>query len=82
MNFDFLGEQISLAVVVSNSGLFRAKNKHQVPCKKQKAIRSTKKDVIYDLMTDLGLTPLLMIVVDKKYEADVICREIKSVKAE
>ncbi len=40
------------------------------------------KSVIYDLMTDLGLTPLLMIVVDKKYEADVICREIKSVKAE
>ena len=24
--------------------------------KNQKAIRSTKKDVIYDLMTDLGLT--------------------------
>ena len=53
-----------------------------MPYKKQKAIRSNKKDVIYDLMTDLGLTPLLMIVVDKKYEADVICREIKSVKAE
>ena len=27
-----------------------------MPYKKQKAIRSTKKYVIYDLMTDLGLT--------------------------
>ncbi len=26
-----------------------------MPYKKQKAIRSNKKDVIYDLMTDLGL---------------------------
>ena len=34
---------MSLAVVVSNSGLFRAKNKQQVPYKKQKAIRSNKK---------------------------------------
>ena len=71
-----------LVVLANNRGLFRAKSRCQVPYKKQKAIRSTKKDVIYDLMTDLGLTPLLMIVVDKKYEADVICREIKSVKAE
>ena len=28
----------------------------QLPYKKQKAIRSTKKDGVYDLMTDLGLT--------------------------
>ena len=26
-----------------------------MPYKKQKAIRSNKKDIIYDLMTDLGL---------------------------
>mgnify|MGYP004470219711 CR=1 FL=1 len=45
---------MSLAVVVSNSGLFRAKNKQQVPYKKQKAIRSNKKDVICDLMSDLA----------------------------
>ena len=30
-----------------------------MPYKKQKAIRSNKKDVIYDLMTDLGLTTIL-----------------------
>ena len=36
----------------NNSGLFRAKKKHQMPCKKK--IRSNKKDVIFDLMTDLG----------------------------
>ena len=38
----------------NNSELFRAKSKRQMPYKKQKAIRSNKKDVIYDLMTDLG----------------------------
>ena len=45
-----------IVVLANNSGLFWAKNKHQVPYKKQKAIRSNKKDVIYDLMTDLGET--------------------------
>ena len=42
-------------VLANNSGLFWAKNKQQMHYKKQKAIRSNKKDVIYDLMTDLGL---------------------------
>ena len=45
-----------LVVLGNNSGLFRTENKHQVLYKKQKAIRSNKKDAIYDLMTDLGLT--------------------------
>ena len=53
--FWFLGEQMLLVVLANNSGLFWAKNKHQVPYKKQKTIRSNKKNVIYDLMTDLGL---------------------------
>ena len=52
--FWFLGEQMLLVVLGNNSGLFWAKNKHQVPYKKQKAIRSNKKDVLYDLMTVLG----------------------------
>ena len=38
--FWFLGEQMLLVVLGNNSGLFWAKNKHQVPYKKQKAIRS------------------------------------------
>ena len=38
----------------NNSELFRAKSRRQMPYKKQKAIRSTQKDVFYDLMTDLG----------------------------
>ena len=32
-----------------------------MPFKKQKAIRSNKKDVIYDLMTDLGLIFVIVI---------------------
>ena len=43
-----------LVVLANNSGLLFAKNKQQMPYKKQKAIRSNKKNVIYDLMTDLG----------------------------
>ena len=43
-----------LVVLGNNSGLFRTENKHQVLYKKQKAIRSNKKDAIYYLMTDLG----------------------------
>ena len=50
----FSGEQMLLVVLGNNSGLFRTENKHQVLYKKQKAIRSNKKDAIYDLMTDLG----------------------------
>ena len=43
-----------IAVFASNTGPLRANCKRQMPSKKQKAIRSTKKDAIYDLMTDLG----------------------------
>ena len=42
-----------IVVSANNSGLFWAENKQQMPCKKQEAIRSNK-NVIYDLMTDLG----------------------------
>ena len=52
--FEFLEEQMLLAVFVSNSGLFQAKSKHQMPYKKQKAISSNKKHNKYGLMTDLG----------------------------
>ena len=43
-----------LVFLGNNSERFRAKSRRQMPYKKQKAIRSTKKDVFYDLMTDLG----------------------------
>ena len=43
-----------IVVSANNSGLFGAENKQQMPYKKQKTIRSNKKDFIYDLMTDLG----------------------------
>ena len=41
-----------------------------MPYKKQKAIRSNKKDVIYDLMTDLGLFAVsaVLVVVSKAVE--------------
>ena len=56
-----------LVVLGNNSGLSRAKNKHQVPCKKQKAIRSNKKNVVCDLMTDLGLVDCKRKVIYIKY---------------
>ena len=44
------------SVLCKKCAMFLYGKHDQLPYKKQKAIRSTKKDVIYDLMTDLGLT--------------------------